>query len=307
MRGLLVATAMLLALCAASYGIASQKGADSSVDHTGTSAQDSGAPNKSTPAINIQIETPSKDDGSAKNSTKQQGSVADVPAWIQALSAIVSLVFAAVLTVFNVRLWQETKRLAEGAETQTERFNDSITQATRSATAMEQVGEATRNNATLFQTILHKQMRAYLAVDIGQAIYQDKNLKFESDPILVNTGFTPARNVCYRVMADILPTNLPNNYKFEDYGERIVNDISIAPRQQVILHAVVRNRIPDAEVAGVMEGTVKRLYVWGTITYDDVFGGSWETNFCHSFFFFPGEKEIWRVKGFYYATHNKST
>src|SRR5262249_20928665 len=48
------------------------------------------------------------------------------------------------------------------------------------------------------------QLRAYLSVVIGTAVYQerDKNLRFEAKPTIVNTGQTPAYNVRYRIKAD---------------------------------------------------------------------------------------------------------
>ncbi|MEP7246492.1 MAG: hypothetical protein ABI885_22830, partial [Gammaproteobacteria bacterium] len=86
--------------------------------------------------------------------------------------------------------------------------------AAQSTKALEDVAEATRANTMLLQPMLAKQMRAYVAVDHGRATFQDENLRFDSAPVFTNTGFTPARNVCYSAVAEILATDQPEAFVF---------------------------------------------------------------------------------------------
>ena len=231
------------------------------------------------------------------------------------LATLATLIVAsvtAILAYYTYKLWDANKTLVEGAArtaaAQSDDMKCSIAEATRAADAMQNVAEATRANAVLMQDILHKQMRAYVAVNTGTAAYQDGNLRFASSPLITNTGFTPARNVRNRVMAAILDTHLPADYKFCDSANMSPHDATLSPRQTFTITGVVSDRYEDAEVELIMRGMAKRLYVWGTVTYDDVFGGSWETHFCHNFNFYrANEKEEWKVNAFYTSSHNSTT
>ncbi|MHB1676813.1 MAG: hypothetical protein ACYCSS_04650 [Sulfuriferula sp.] len=214
------------------------------------------------------------------------------------------------LAVANFLMWKANRDLVRGAdraaERQSKEVQAAITEAVRSANAMEDVAEATKNNATLIQNILHKQMRAYLAVEIGVPAYQNDQVKFASSPVLVNTGFTPAKNVSYKIMADILDAKLPVDFQFPDYGEMQTNDASLGPRQNFVIQGIIKDRIPSDKVQEVMNGNNKKLYVWGTVTYEDIFGGRWETNFCHNFIFYMNEGKI-NFLSYYNHTHNNAT
>jgi hypothetical protein len=210
-----------------------------------------------------------------------------------------------VLAVFTALLWYANKRLV--AQTARDTLA-SIKQATRSADAMQSVAEATRSNAALMEDILHKQMRAYVAVDTGNTVYQDGRLRFGSSPSLLNTGFTPAKNLRYRVSAAILDFPLPSDYKFSDSAKLSEYDVALSPRQNFTISGVVASRYEEPEVEAIMKGEKKRLFVWGTVAYDDVFGGRWETQFCHHFNWFrAGDKDEWRIGKFYHTTHNSMT
>lgn len=139
--------------------------------------------------------------------------------------------------------------------------------------------------------VMHQQMRTYIAVEVGTATYQDENFKFAAKPELVNSGYTTARNLSYSAKAAIFPIEniRPQDFVIPANGEIINNNTGIAPRQQFSIQGVVENRVPNSEVAEIMKGIKKRLFVWGTITYDDFFGGHWVTNFCLHYFFYLGE------------------
>ena len=55
-----------------------------------------------------------------------------------------------------------------------------------------------------------------------------------------------------------------------------------------------------------MQGNSRRLFAWGKVTYDDVYGGSWETNFCISYWFVKVGEEM-KVFGNFYPKHNNAT
>lgn len=230
--------------------------------------------------------------------------------WMVGVTLLLALI-TLILAIYTGKLYRATVRLGKDARDtgtrQADEMEQSIAQATRSATAMEDVAKATSNNANIFTAFLHKQMRAYIAVNTGKAVYQDANLKFESSPVLTNTGLTPARNISYVITADILPTSLPEDFVFADHGCKRDNDATLSPRQEFVISSVVDKRFSDEEVKTIMEGREKRLYVWGTIKYEDIFGSRWHTNFCHSFVFPRNKEGEVAVFSNYNPTHNDST
>lgn len=217
--------------------------------------------------------------------------------------------FTCALFIFTALLWRVTLQLSKDAKTsgesQSMKMGLSIAEAIRAATAMEEVAKATKDNAVLMQGVMHRQMRAYISVDLGEAFYQDANFKFGSKPVFENTGFTPARKVCYWVSADILPSDTPADFSFP-VGNSMVTDVGMSPRQKYVVNGVVDKFYPDSEVAEIIKGEKKKLFVWGVVTYEDVFGGTWTTRFCHSFYFYPAEKGLLH-RGSYHPGHNHAT
>lgn len=221
-----------------------------------------------------------------------------------ALGTLVLAAATTLLWVYTYRLW---KTSSEAARRSDEAAREQLSQFARSATAMETVALATQNNALLFQQLLAKQARAYIAVLVGGAIYQDrdKSLRFEGVSMLVNSGITPAHRVRHQAQAAILPHPLPSDFEFplpaEPDGGPILN-----PREQYSFRAVVSDYVADDEVATIKLGAGKALYVWGVVNYDDSFGQSHLTRFCHAYLWFgAGENE--RPQGYYDRRHNEAT
>lgn len=149
-----------------------------------------------------------------------------------------------------------------------------------------------------------QQMRAYLCVQIGLGIYQerDKNLRFEAKPLLVNTGNTPAYNVRYKARAAILPVPLPDNFEFP-LPEKEVGQATVGSQQNATLNAIVDDYCDDADVERIKHAEGEALFVWGTVTYQDIFGNSQHTHFCQYL--------VWllngNVFGFYVPGHNDAS
>jgi hypothetical protein len=173
---------------------------------------------------------------------------------------------------------------------------------------MEDVAQATRENVVRMQSSLHKQMRAYVSVNIGGATYQEGGLKFAAHPILVNTGFTPARTVNFKAMAGVFEFPLPNGFLFPDVSEYQIYDTSMGPRQEFVIHGIVKEQFADSEVEIIMAGEKKRLFVWGAVTYNDIYdGGIWQTNFCHHYFFPKNKAGVVQTLGSLHTTGNGGT
>jgi hypothetical protein len=152
-----------------------------------------------------------------------------------------------------------------------------------------------------------QQMRAYLCVNICTGVYQEraKGLRFEGKPMLLNTGHTPAHNVTYKAKADILPFPLPEDFKLPSLDDRTGYTVGIlGPQQNFILNAwVERDFFEDGEAEEIKRGRERRLYIWGTVTYEDVFGEKKYTNFFQSICWVATEQGD-RIIGNYGSQHS---
>jgi hypothetical protein len=196
------------------------------------------------------------------------------------------------LIVFGYQAYQ-LRRTVKAATDQSGAMERSITEAGRAAKAMEDVARHFEANVSIVRERTAQQMRAYLTVLVGLAVYQEreKGTRFEGKPLLVNSGPTPARAVKYRARADILPIPLPEDFNFP-LPEKHVEGGIMGPHQNANMSAIVENFIEDGEVENAKLNKGKALYVWGIVTYADIFGEPHYTKFCQSLFFLPDGK-IW--------------
>jgi hypothetical protein len=124
------------------------------------------------------------------------------------------------------------------------------------------------------------ELRAYLSVTIGAAIFQDDRLRFEGKPTVVNNGQTPAYNVRYSIRSEILTESIAANYIFTAPPDTPRSQSSIGPRENRLMSGVLSYRVQDGEVADIKYGKGKCLWTWGVVYYDDVFGKTHFTQFC---------------------------
>ena len=119
----------------------------------------------------------------------------------------------------NIAQSQVLRQQAEFLGKSAYHLGESVAEANRSASAMESIAKeiSVSSKAALASvTAINQQMRAYLCVIIGAALYQEraKSLKFQAVPSIVNAGLTPAHKVSFRASAAILPIPLPEDFGF---------------------------------------------------------------------------------------------
>jgi hypothetical protein len=222
-----------------------------------------------------------------------------------AIGTLVLALATILLWIYTYRLWKTSSDAARASD---KAARDQLEQVTRSASAMETVAMATQNNAALFQQMLAKQARAYGAVLVGGATYQErnKNIRFAAGSVLVNSGMTPAHRVRHRARAAIMPHPLPDDFDFplpdETDGGPILN-----PREQYTFQTLVPDYVPDEDVAAIKLTNGKALYAWGEVAYDDAFGESHKTKFCHTFAWFGTNPDGTPPTGYYDRRHNEAT
>jgi hypothetical protein len=257
--------------------------------------------------------------------------------WIKATTDPVAaftglLVVATVgLWFFTALMWKATKRAVDDASANSARqgreMQSSIAEAARAASAMEGVAESMGVNATQIvesvnlsrgiakhQEMFGKaQMRAYISVLIGGARYQQGALKFEASPMIVNNGATPARNLRYRIRAKILSVPLPDDFRFSlpSHAENRSNNI-LGPQQNGSMVSVVEDYVDSNDVASIKLGITRGLYVWGTLSYEDIFGDLHRCTFAQQLYWEQsGPKsengeipEI--IRGWHLGKHNRT-
>ena len=217
-----------------------------------------------------------------------------------AITAIASLVIA----VFTATLWHATKSMLKASADQSVAMERSIRQSARAATAMEEVAKYFSENVTILRERTAKQMRSYLSVIVFEGSYQERqrNIRFEARPLILNTGQTPAHKVGFRAKAAILPTQLPNDFAFP-LPDEIVGAATLGPHQNFIMNAAVAEFCDDADVGAIKVGSERILYIWGIVTYKDIFGDEQFTKFCHAMTWRPDGK----IFGRFMTDYNEST
>ncbi len=237
------------------------------------------------------------------------------------------------LTVYYAqRAWREAQRSADAAQKaiehtqeeaadQADRFErqaklsqEAATSAALSAEAMQSVAESmAKNAATVADSVAMQrrfwttQMRAYLAVAVGGATYQEreKGLYFEARPALINTGHTPAHQVKWRIYGAVLPFPLPADLKYilpsPTAGGR--SGYVINPQQNFEMTFTLPGFVPDDDVSKIMVTDGKGFLVWGAVSYRDAFDGKHRTTFCFIQRWLGPDKII---KGVFIPPHNRS-
>jgi hypothetical protein len=275
-------------------------------------------PGQSAPATNSAPLQPLPGDRGASGQSRNTGEKesefwsAKLTDWLLAAFTLALVVFTRRLYLATAGLFTETAGLREAAGQQVRDMQQSISEAARSAAAMERVAEhiETSARAAVDSVVSIKertamQMRAYLAVVVFQAIYQerDKQLRFEVKPLIVNTGHTPAHNVRYHAKADILPLQLPDDFDFSLTALPWVGGSVIGAQHNAIMSAVVDRYVDDNEIASIKRGTGTALRIWGQVLYQDVFGEEHFTNF-HQILNWIGPPENELVFGMYPPRNN---
>lgn len=234
---------------------------------------------KTIPALKTKEEAAQESQDRA-NRTANDRELVNLTARYVVFTGLIMAIGVLQLVVFGYQSIQLTKTVKAAGE-QSEAMERYIGQATRSADAME-------NIANVIESGNKAIIRAYLSVVIGGAVYQERNdgVKFEGKPTLVNTGSTPAKNVKIRIAAEIVPYAQAETFAYPLPQEIAKAPAVTAPHQNYILSAIVKGFVPDADVPDIKHGREGKgaLTVWGTVTYDDIFGQSHTTKFAQWLF-----------------------
>jgi hypothetical protein len=188
------------------------------------------------------------------------------------------------------------------------------------ATSLNDYGVAITGIATVFLTIItgwlvfvareqskttRAQLRAYIEVKIGKIDFNSTpNATTEVILKAKNVGQTPARDTVTESWVDLRPWPHPpgGNWKGPPDPNPVSKNI-ISPRQARAFKVGTARGLNAAELAEVAAGNIRRLYIYGSVTYVDVFGEGRVTEFCFAVKGTPGQP----VDIAYCQENNKAT
>lgn len=132
----------------------------------------------------------------------------------------------------------------------------------------------------------YRELRAYVYAAPGPVFHIGGENPLQGYVFIGNSGQTFARNVQRWVGMRVLGATVPE--KREDLGHMAREEgvLVISPR---VKHNIIRNRdkLTSDQVDKIWrlkekEGT-ERIYIFGTITYEDIYGNPHRTDFCHMY------------------------
>jgi hypothetical protein len=210
---------------------------------------------------------------------------------------------AAEATRDSVDLMERQAEEARGTTAQQTRdVQASIAEATRAATAMEGIAESMASNVESVRTSVgisreiadmqklatELQSRAYLSVFFDESIYQDANHVFGAQATIRNHGNTPAYDIAFRAVAQIVPVPFPEDFDFLLPQSSAGVSGFMAPGTTKLIRRDVSSRVPDDHVDAIKRGGPPHcLAMWGEVTYLDAFRQARYTRFAFTIDWIP--------------------
>jgi len=200
---------------------------------------------------------------------------------INDFSTLFIVVFNGLLVLVTYSLVVSTNKLWESASEQSRDLKRSIAESTRAADAMESVSASLKENTATTKAIIANQrtyaalqMRAYLSVVTGACVPQDAttNWRYEVRMIVKNTGHTTANAVNVISRLKIFESPLPDNIDLSLPIDLRDDAAHIASGNTFFFPSVLDNMISESEIEEVVKGSKRRMYVYGTVHYKDIFG-----------------------------------
>ena len=185
----------------------------------------------------------------------------------------------------------------------------SIAVAEKSADAAVEAAAAMKASVGKMDEVAQRQLRAYLGVRPSKHSSTISGLtgRFTFEMELWNHGQTPAYGVTGVAALTVLPSPLPEHFEFPPFSVATsIGAPTVGAQEQLTHEFVIEKSFFAEELAAAMDGSAKRLYFFGEVTYADVFdSGRRSTRFCMSAHEWPGFplQIVWRPE----AQHNYAT
>lgn len=170
----------------------------------------------------------------------------------------------AILAAFTGGLFFKTKNLAESAIDQ---------------------GSISKKQIEVMEDTAKRELRAYVVAEGGS----QENVSFEVKegiasiiflPAIINTGKTPAHKVRHFSDAIIQQFPIPESFKYPSVPENAFAFTSLGPGRKVgSISKMIK--LPIKDFQALMVSKTEKIHVFGIVTYEDIFGHEWYTEFSY--------------------------
>lgn len=222
--------------------------------------------------------------------------------WAQAMfwAALASTLLTFVAVVLIWRTLIHTRRAAEAAAATVDEMEDANAAAVRAAQAAEGSVEVAREATA-------RQLRAYLVVEVGKLNVFKVGQKIAARFEIVNMGQTPAYNILQVSGLQVAGEEFPDEEAV--FARLSIEEIKIRfPATEFVMGRLGGVTKESDEVLSVEEHDSiisgrQRLFVYGNVIYDDIFGECRMTTFCWSF----SGAETSSMNAHQYTKYNRAT
>jgi len=140
---------------------------------------------------------------------------------------------------------------------------------------------ATRDLVQGAEITAERQLRAYVSAAPNIIFPFDAKTTVEMGFRVENHGQTPARNVRCCAVVDVLPYPLPPNYIFHEPTIQTRSG-GLACGEHVDIRMAAKRYFGNDEIKKVLVNDGCRIYLYGTLKYEDAFDRTRTTQFCRS-------------------------
>jgi hypothetical protein len=161
----------------------------------------------------------------------------------------------------------------------------SLADAQKASVAARDSAIAAKETAETMKDTAQKQLRAYVTAQTDFiSSFNTTNFPFATFKI-VNVGSTPAHEVQYSAIIDVFPHPLPRDFSVPPIPPLATPPIVVFPHgggQSLMTGQVAFQRYITEEESNDICNEVKRIYIFGCLKYNDIWGALRETKFSVS-------------------------
>jgi hypothetical protein len=140
----------------------------------------------------------------------------------------------------------------------------------------------------------YRQLRAYVSVTANYVYAFGPQTPSQIRFAMTNHGQTPAYKTSSSAAVDILPFPLPKGFKLPIDTNPAPSSFVLHPQASFAGNVVAKRTFTSAEIADAVANNGKRIYVYGTVKYEDLAGDQRFTDFCYSVI---GDQNLAAVSG----------
>jgi hypothetical protein len=144
----------------------------------------------------------------------------------------------------------------------------------KAALAADAAAKAAQSAVDETRATARTELRAYITMDVGRFGHQDggTGFKYEARPLVRNAGSTPARSLRHSSEVKFLSDPLPSGFKPSVAEDPDATTTTLGGGHTVEAIKVMDGLLTDSELEEWKGHRGRKIYVFGTVYYEDVFG-----------------------------------